>query len=652
MFRSLGCIIIVMMLSAAMVIADAPRKPSSKTPITNNLIAESQTKLPIPDSVPPVSGPLNTDDPLGDIFLCGYTWYDIQHNSTCGRQVHVDTDGWAHVVWMNGLNTGASLRHIYYQLVDTEDQMTFVGGIQVDQSLRGGYTDLELYTDNRAMPNYHVGASNWHSALGFDYFPRVGAFQSQELPHVYDPDDIPAAWPKIARSLDGAFHIISTEVVPNAGDTQRHYYIRCEFDPATFTLDFDDEQQEIATTMTISGTVAASPVSNRVAMAYLSPWATDTSTTQHDNNLILVISDDGINWDWSDTINVTNWIPPEPDLLPDTLLADKDTLRCYAEINLLFDYNDILHVFFTTEGYSHYGGTVSWGDGFIWHWSEEWNYYTMVANGWFDNGFYNPGAWNTYTTRPSAAVDQATGELYCMYQRYFHPIGPSTTYGYPYQAGDTTDFSADGWPNGEIWVTKSTDNGLSWAEGTNVTDTQSPGALAGNCASELTPSMHREVVSDNLHIFYIMDRDAGAVVQTEGAWTENEVIYQRIPKEFILASPILPPLAMHVDSTGFPIFVEVFDRNLQSPGKFTLHDVYPNPFNPSTQISYELRADSEIQLTVFDVQGREVTVLEQGWKKAGSYEIEFNASGLPSGIYFSRLTSENYTQTQKMLLLK
>ena len=652
MFRKFGCIIIILMLSSVMVFSDAPRKPSSKTLITECPLAETQIKLPAPDFAPPVSGPLNTDDPLGDTFICGMTWYDVQHNSTCGRQVHLDSDGYAHVAWMNGLNTGASLRHIYYQLIDPGDQLIFAGGIQIDQVSRGGYPDLELYTDNRAMPCYHVGLSNWHSAFGFDYFPRVGAFQSLELPHVYDPDDTPAAWPKIARSLDGAFHIISTEVVPNAGDTQRHYYIRCEFDPATFALNFDDEQQEICTTMTISGTVAASPVSDRVAIAYLEPWATDTATTQHDNNLILVISDDGLNWDWSDTVNVTNWIPPDPLWLPDTLLADQDTLRCYAEINLLFDYNDILHVFFTTEGYSHYGGTVSWGNGFIWHWSEEWEYYTLVANGWFDNGFYDPGAWNTYTTRPSAAVDPLTGDLYCMYQRYFQPEGPSTTYGYPYQAGDTTDFSAGGWPNGEIWVTKSTDNGLSWAAGTNVTDTRTPDALPGSCESELTPGMHQEVVNDNLHIFYIIDRDAGAVVQTEGTWTENEAIYQRVPASMIADSPILPPYPMHVNYWGYPQIPEVGDRGQHLPGMFVLHDVYPNPFNPTAKISYELRADAEIHLTVFDVQGREIAIIAEGWQKAGSYQAEFNAAGLPSGIYFARLSSANYNETQKMLLLK
>ena len=646
--------LLTMLIAAGTISAKAPIQSSTVRPICYDKILDFEQALPIPTGLPVSSSPVNIDQPVGEVFILGTSWYDIQHNSTCGRQVRLDSDGFAHIVWMNGLNSGAVDRHIYYQVVDTIGSLLFAGGVQVDQYPRAGYTDLELYTDNRAMPCFHqnIAGDDWHTALGFDYIPRSGAFSVIEPPHVYSPNDIRVCWPKVARSRDNGFHIISSEATGIAGSTQRQYYIRGEFDPMGYTINFPPSQTEVGLTTTISSTAAASPVSGRVAIAYLSPWATDIlDTTQHDNNLIIVLSNDGLIWDWTDTINVTNWIPPDSSLLPDTLLANRDTLRCYAEISLLFDYNDVLHAFFTTEGYYHFEGTITWGNGFIWHWDEVSRGFTMVANGWFDNGFFNPGAWNTYTTRPSAAIDPATGDIYCMYQRYFQPIGPSMQYPYPYQEGDTSDFSATGWPNGEIWVTKSSNGGLTWAEGINVTHTPSPGALPGDCLSELTPGMYQEVVNGNLHIFYILDRDAGAVVQNEGTWTSNEVIYQKVPTDSIPGEPILPNFPMHVDSSGF-VGINNPETGDRLPAEFELCRPSPNPFNPLTVLSFELRDASFVTLAVYDITGREVARLVDGFYSAGGHQVEWDASDMPSGVYFARLNAGGFSQTQKLLLLK
>ncbi|RJP77052.1 MAG: T9SS C-terminal target domain-containing protein [Candidatus Zixiibacteriota bacterium] len=78
----------------------------------------------------------------------------------------------------------------------------------------------------------------------------------------------------------------------------------------------------------------------------------------------------------------------------------------------------------------------------------------------------------------------------------------------------------------------------------------------------------------------------------------------------------------------------------------------PNPFNPTTVASYELRAASYVSLRVYDTAGREVAALVNGWREAGAHKVTFDASGLPSGIYFARLSAGNLTQTQKLILLK
>lgn len=84
---------------------------------------------------------------------------------------------------------------------------------------------------------------------------------------------------------------------------------------------------------------------------------------------------------------------------------------------------------------------------------------------------------------------------------------------------------------------------------------------------------------------------------------------------------------------------------------------YPNPFNPSATIKYQLPADGVVKLSVFDVLGRQVEVLVNETKPAGFYTASFNASQLPSGIYFARLSvssneGKQFVQTIKMQLTK
>ncbi|MDZ7316997.1 MAG: T9SS type A sorting domain-containing protein, partial [candidate division KSB1 bacterium] len=79
---------------------------------------------------------------------------------------------------------------------------------------------------------------------------------------------------------------------------------------------------------------------------------------------------------------------------------------------------------------------------------------------------------------------------------------------------------------------------------------------------------------------------------------------------------------------------------------------YPNPFNPITTISYNLPQAAMVNLAVFDLNGRQVAQLIDHRQAAGSYEIRFDASQLPSGTYFCRLIAGERVDTHKMLLLK
>jgi hypothetical protein len=401
--------------------------------------------------------------------------------------------------------------------------------------------------------------------------------------------------------------------------------------------------------------------------------------------------------------------------------------------------------------------------------------FSLVADGWFLNNYYETGAWS-YISHPSAGVDPATGDLFCLYERAFAPV--DTALPFPYLWGDTVDFSAGGYPNSEIWITKSSDNGLHWAVGTNITDTQTPQAPPGLCLSEVTPSMAPDIVNGFCHITYISDKDAGITLYGAGTVTLNDVVYQRVPVTEIAPTPILPPYPMHCDSSGMPgyqysiditlspasppiiippaggsfdyfvniqnqenltatfdawidvtlpdgsIYGPITNRILTLPGgetifrlmtqwvpggapagdysyngyvgnypaviwdsssfvftktgqrdnvskydwplsgweeplsasnpvvEFALLQPYPNPFNQETSLIFTLPQAGEISLVVYDVNGREVLVIAQGWYSAGEHKVILNGSALSSGIYFVRLKTDNIGQIRKIVLVK
>lgn len=88
------------------------------------------------------------------------------------------------------------------------------------------------------------------------------------------------------------------------------------------------------------------------------------------------------------------------------------------------------------------------------------------------------------------------------------------------------------------------------------------------------------------------------------------------------------------------------------PSKNELEQNYPNPFNPVTQIRFDIPRSTFVKLTVMNLLGQEVEILTSGQLSAGSYVADWNASEYPSGVYFYRLSAENYTDTKKMILIK
>lgn len=85
---------------------------------------------------------------------------------------------------------------------------------------------------------------------------------------------------------------------------------------------------------------------------------------------------------------------------------------------------------------------------------------------------------------------------------------------------------------------------------------------------------------------------------------------------------------------------------------FILEQNYPNPFNPTTKIKYQIPEAGFISLIVYDILGREVATLVNEEKPTGSYDIEFDGSGLSSGVYFYKLQTGNFSSIKKMILMR
>ncbi len=94
------------------------------------------------------------------------------------------------------------------------------------------------------------------------------------------------------------------------------------------------------------------------------------------------------------------------------------------------------------------------------------------------------------------------------------------------------------------------------------------------------------------------------------------------------------------------------ENQLEVPLEFALEQNYPNPFNPSTVIRYQIPEVSQVMLKVFDLLGREVATLVNEAKEPGTFSVQWNASGVASGVYLYRLQVGGFVETRKMCVIR
>jgi len=99
-----------------------------------------------------------------------------------------------------------------------------------------------------------------------------------------------------------------------------------------------------------------------------------------------------------------------------------------------------------------------------------------------------------------------------------------------------------------------------------------------------------------------------------------------------------------------PVGIQTLSNEI--PKEYKLIQNYPNPFNPSTNIKFDIQKTSLAKLIIYDALGREVATLVNEELKAGSYQVDWDGSGYPSGVYFYKIIADDYVNVKKMILLK
>jgi photosystem II stability/assembly factor-like uncharacterized protein len=228
-------------------------------------------------------------------------------------------------------------------------------------------------------------------------------------------------------------------------------------------------------------------------------------------------------------------------------------------------------------------------------------------------------------------------------------------------------------------IYRSTDNGMDWNLMYNTGEVVGVPFLAANENNVFAVAWDVMISTDNgtnwkslgnipqvyymgfngVNIFAATHPLAGCLFYSSNNGTNWTQINDGLPSNLFVYSILVIGTDVLAGTAGAGIWkrplseiVNVSKEINDLPKEYTLSQNYPNPFNPNTVISYSLSSASNVKVIVYNILGQTVRVLENGVKNSGIYSINFNASGLPGGIYYYRLEAGEFTAVKKMMLLK
>ena len=226
----------------------------------------------------------------------------------------------------------------------------------------------------------------------------------------------------------------------------------------------------------------------------------------------------------------------------------------------------------------------------------------------------------------------------------------------------TKGFGTTSWPAcGEVDIMEHWGSNQNYVQSAIHTPSSHGGTvnLGGQYINTATTQFHIYTIdwSEEKMVFSV----DGNVHYTYNPATKNSDTWPFDSKMYLLLNiAIVPNIASSFTESEMEIdYIRIFRNNLgistnqgEIPELFKLLPAYPNPFNPSTKIDYVLSNSNIINLSVYDIYGRQIEELLNEYHRAGKYSITWNASRQPSGIYFIKMMSDKNNFTQKVVLLK
>jgi len=495
----------------------------------------------------------------------GQTYYDWQHNGSTGRQVDefngtiqvtfMDQDSpqispGRRVKWNRALVNGSPVSFPLdnggsVNLFPLNTTFTTPDGDAMVED-QAGYTNFRLRPDGKGVAFYHaVGAFNSHTAT-VDQSPGNGLFTSNPAPQPAGPQYIedPVIWPHgtvVVHGADTVVHVVGTF----SGDGFEFWYWRgtiiadsVAWEPPVF----------IDSAAFITATIEATASGDTLAIVYTKEFDGGL-----DDDVVYRMSYNGGD-SWEPMVNLTNY----------TATSDE---RAYLDLDALFDEDGVLHIIWNTLYYN----------------IDEDAYYRFPSklNHWnSQRGTIRPvtaGAWENFT--PDGCSERGDGggsnnAIFCKENLIIKPLGEGPGAGIPdellyavwVQLGPTsTDCATQdsagtlgGYVNAELYWSVSSDKGNTWDRPQNITGTETPDCLPGDCASEHWVSAAARADS-GVYISYMLDtHPAGAILTTgpQGEWSEGPymiaALEARTPVEgpVISVGPRLKFQELNVGTTG------------------------------------------------------------------------------------------------------
>jgi len=503
--------------------------------------------------------------------IIGDTWYDQQRNGSMGRMIgwgHDDYTG-VHFTWMRLPERNAGLRVMQYQRYNATTG-TLGPSVAVNPNW-AGYGGMDVTGNNRAVVGSHerpdiISAPQFY----WDADELAGDFSSF-ISRV--PDSVmtyaqlwgrEVIWPRFRYQEtfpDTVLHVIAQVSAEGAGEPQAIYYFRKmgvddggEWDYPPYVIDtIYDLSQDLACSRT-SGKVALAWTANLTGQPYCDTNSGEQPYSQFDNDLYYQISyDQGASWE--NRVNLTCNVDGEAGYRP------------YLDLSALIASDDNLHIVWSGRVWpanANFGGQIGY-DCRLFHWSEDVPYIRTVHNAEWDQTTCSGGAWQMNVSKMT--ISECDGRFYVLWVQ-FNDIPGGIEDDCAARGLDGSDAGSSA--NGELWLSVSTDDGLSWDLGRNLTQTYTPGCdsatgAGGPCQSDHWPSMARfgtnlgtdwsgaEVIDPSetyggdyyLDVQYINDHDPGSVTKDEGTWQLADVRWFRLA----CIDPVLygvPWLSYHV----------------------------------------------------------------------------------------------------------